>query len=511
MPDRAPNILFIMADQLPPHALPSYGHPVVKAPHITALANRGVLFENAYTNFPLCAPCRASLHTGRYANAIGVWDNATELSASTPTIAHYLRSAGYETTLCGKMHFIGPDQLHGYEHRLVTDVYPSNFAWTPDWTEGPYNRPTGINMRAVIDSGSCLRTLQIDYDDEVEFFAIQKLFDLRRFSDKHPFFLTVSFTHPHSPFIAQQKYWDRYKHDDIDMPKVDPIPLEQQDEMSRWLHYAHGGDLDEVTAADIKRARHAYYGMVSYIDDKVGRIISTLEELGLAKDTIVVFASDHGEMLGERGAWYKQYFYEQSSRVPLIIFDPRSEKSFSVSEPVSLVDIVPTFMDFASGGKWHPPTPLDGLTLLPLLNGHKDTSRDGVISEYTGEGTCAPCRMVRWRNYKLIYTHGFPDLLYDLTADPIEMVNLAKDPKFVAVRDQLRKKIFSNWDPESISAQILQSQRERCAIQNATGGEPNWAFKVRADDDRRYVRNSGAVQTKAKARYPFVAPPPIRS
>lgn len=510
MPDRAPNILFIMADQLASQALPSYGHPLVKAPHLTSLAKKGVQFDNAYTNFPLCAPCRASLHTGRYANSIGVWDNATELPASTPTIAHYLRSAGYETTLCGKMHFIGPDQLHGYEYRLVTDVYPSNFAWTPDWTEGPRNRPTGINMRAVIDSGSCLRSLQIDYDDEVEFFAIQKLFDLRRFTDKHPFFLTVSFTHPHSPFIAQQNYWDRYKHEDIDMPIVPPIPLEKQDEMSRWLHYAHGGDLDEVSSADVKRARHAYYGMVSYIDDKVGQILSTLEELGLSEDTIVVFAADHGEMLGERGAWYKQYFYEQSARVPLIIYDPRSKGSRRIAEPVSLVDLVPTFMDLASNSTWQAPTLIDGFSLVPLLNGESDSRRDGVISEYTGEGTCAPCRMIRWRNYKLIYTHGFPDLLYDLDADPTEMTNLAGSSEHAEIQTKLRQRILTNWDPKLINEQILQSQKERRAIQNATGGEPNWAFKVRADDDRRYVRNSGAVQTKAKARYPFFAPPPIR-
>ena len=511
MARKAPNILLIMADQLAPQALPIYGHPLVKAPHITSLANRGVTFKNAYTNFPLCAPSRASLLTGRYANTIRVWDNATELPASVPTIAHYLRAAGYHTTLCGKMHFIGPDQMHGFEQRLVTDIYPSNFAWTPDWTEGPRNRPTGINMRAVVDSGSCLRSLQIDYDDEVEFFANQKLYDLKRFSDQSPFFLTVSFTHPHSPFIAQQKYWDLYEHDEIDMPKVAPIPLGEQDEMSRWLHYAHGGDLDEITDADVRRARRAYYGMVSYIDDKVGRILTTLKDLGLDKDTIVVFTADHGEMLGERGAWYKQYFYEQSARIPLIISDPRQNEPRHIAEPVSLVDLVPTFMDFAGDGEWKAPTLLDGYTLRPLMEGRTQIERSCVISEYTGEGACAPCRMVRWRNFKFIYTHGHPDLLYDLDQDPLELKNIAAGRAHREVAEKLRRTALTGWDPNLIHAEILDSQRERRFIQNATGGQPGWAFKVRDDDDRRYVRNSGAVQTKAKARYPFVAPPPIRS
>ena len=167
----SPNILLVTADQPAPQAPPCCGYPLVRAPHIAALANRSTVSGNAYTNFPLCAPSRASLLTGRYANSIPVWDNANELPASAPTIAHFLRGHGYQATLCGKMHFIGPDQIHGVEERPVTDIYPSNFAWTPDWTKGPRNRPTGINMRAVIDSGPCIRPLQIDHDDEVDFIA----------------------------------------------------------------------------------------------------------------------------------------------------------------------------------------------------------------------------------------------------------------------------------------------------------------------------------------------------
>lgn len=510
MTQNTPNILVIMFDQMAPQFLSCYGHPLVKTPNIDALADKGVLFENSYTNFPLCVPSRASYMAGRYANAIEVWDNATDFSCATPTIAHYLRSKGYTATLCGKMHFIGPDQMHGFEQRLVTDVYPSNFAWTPDWTEGPQNRPTGINMRAVVDSGTCIRSLQMDYDEEVEFFAHQKLYDLVRFSEKQPFFLMVSFTHPHSPFITRKEFWDRYDHDDIDMPKVPPIPLDEQDEMSRWLHYAHGGDLDEVTDEHIRNARHAYYGMVSYCDDKVGRIMATLDEVGLTDDTVVIFTSDHGEMLGERGGWYKQYFYEHSSRVPLIISSPERFKPGRLKNCVSLVDILPTAMDLAcDSGAWEPAGSLDGQSLLPLLEGNGSERDDTVISEYTGEGTCAPCRMIRRGNYKLIYTHGHPDLLYDLEADPDELTNLAEDAAHAATREELHSTLLRDWDPESVNERALQSQRNRRLIQDTTGGEPTWAFKLREDDDKRYVRNSGAVQTKAKARYPFIAPPPV--
>jgi len=152
---RSPNILLIMADQLTAKALPMYGHKIVKAPNLVRLAERSAVFSNAYCNFPICAPSRYSMLTGRLAHSIGAFDNASEFSAATPTIAHYLDNLGYRTTLCGKMHFVGPDQLHGFQERLITDIYPANFAWVPDWTEGPTNAPTGIEreLRKRIFSG----------------------------------------------------------------------------------------------------------------------------------------------------------------------------------------------------------------------------------------------------------------------------------------------------------------------------------------------------------------------
>jgi choline-sulfatase len=295
------------------------------------------------------------------------------------------------------------------------------------------------------------------------------------------------------------------------MPRVPPIPLAEQDEMSRWLHYAHGGDLDEVSDEHVRKARHAYYAMISYIDAKVGRILSTLGEVGLDKTTLIVFTADHGEMLGERGAWYKQYFYEPSVRVPLIVAEPGQTQPRRVDAPVSLVDLAPTVMDYATAAAgWQPASAIDGHSLKPLLRGEA-AARNAVISEYTGEGGCAPCRMIRKGDFKLIYTHGFPDLLYDVRNDPLEVNNLENDPRQAATVASLRRELLAGWDPDAINRRVLQSQRERRLIQRATGGEPNWAFKLRPDDDRRYVRNSGAVQTKAKARYPFIAPPPVRA
>ena len=507
---KAPNILVIQVDEMTPNVLPAYGHPLVKTPHLDGLAAEGVVFENAYCNFPLCVPSRASMMAGRLAHNIGSWDNATEMPASIPTLAHHLRHAGYHTVLCGKMHFIGPDQVHGFDERITTDIYPANFAWTPDWIVGERYRPTGINPQAVVDAGTCTRSLQIDYDEEVAHSGVQKIFDLARFHADQPFLLWVSFTHPHAPFVTTQKYWDLYNHDEVDMPKVPPIPVDELDEMSRWLYYAHGQDLITVTDEHVRNARHAYYGMTSYTDDKVGSLLETLEAAGLAEDTIVVFTSDHGEMLGERGMWYKQYFYEDSVRVPLIIRDPNSDKTGSVSELVSLIDLLPTFMDIASDGNPpETPGPLDGRSLSGFLNGNIDDWDNKVIAEYTGEGVIAPCRMVRRDNYKYIYTHGHPPLLYDLDADPLEVDNLAGQPEVADVENAMAAEIVDDWNPDEIAGNCIQSQKDRMFIQNSTGGDPTWAFLSRQGDAGRYVRNAGATQTKTKARYPFVEPTPF--
>src|SRR5688572_6945147 len=235
-----PNIVLLMADQLAAPALPFHGHPVVQTPALSALAAQGKVFDAAYCNFPICAPSRYSMLSGRLPHAIGAFDNACELPSSIPTMAHYLSAAGYRTILAGKMHFVGADQLHGFSERLTTDIYPAEFLWVPDWSKGASHRPTGVGMGHVVDAGPCLRNMQIDYDEEVEHVAVQKIFDLAREARTDPFFLTVSFTHPHPPFVAPQAHWDRYDPAKIDAPSVPEIPYESLDPHSQWLYLAHG-------------------------------------------------------------------------------------------------------------------------------------------------------------------------------------------------------------------------------------------------------------------------------
>jgi choline-sulfatase len=505
-----PNILFIQADQMAAAPLPAYGGRVVQAPHLSALAAAGAVFDAAYCNSPICAPSRFSMMTGRLPTAVGAYDNACELPASVPTLAHALGNAGYRTILAGKMHFIGPDQLHGFAERLTTDIYPADFSWTPDWTAGPTDKPSGISMLNVLQAGPCVRSLQMDYDDEVEHMALQRLYDLAREPERPPFFMAVSFSHPHPPYTAAQDCWDRYAHDAIDMPAVPPIPLAERDIHSRWLHVSHSADLQPVSDAQVRNARHAYYANISYIDDKVGRLLATLEACGMAGNTIVVFTSDHGEMLGERGMWYKQNFFEDSARVPLLVRVPGASGGQRIGVPVSLVDLLPTLMDWSGGARgW--PEPMDGVSLAPLLAQEAGGSDDrAVICEYTDMGVIAPCRMIRRGAHKYIYTHGHPAQLFNLQTDPAERDNLSGRPDVQALESALRAELLAGWDGEAVLADVLASQKRRLYLKAAAqraGRVEAWDHQATRDDSRRFVRASGAAGAKARTRFPFVPSP----
>ena len=348
---KRPNILFIMADQLAPQVLPAYGHPSVRTPHLDRLAEGGVVFENAYCNFPLCAPARFSMLSGRLPSRIGAFDNAVEFPASVPTFHHYLRRAGYRTCLAGKMHFVGPDQLHGYEERVTTDVHPADFLWTPDWR---LDDETWLewyhDMSRVLDVGPHQRSVNVAYDDEAEFEAVRWLHEHADSGDDRPFALTVSFISPHDPYLAPPRWWEGYDDVEIDMPRVADIALEARDPHSRRHWFLTGRHRAAVEESDVLRMRRAYYALTSYIDAKVGRLLETLGEIGAADDTLVVFTSDHGDSLGERGLFFKMSFFEWSVRVPLIVHAPFAFAPRRVRENVSHLDLFPTLLEAAGDG-----------------------------------------------------------------------------------------------------------------------------------------------------------------
>ena len=498
----APNLLILMADQLTARALPAYGNTVAKTPHIDALAKSGVVFESFYCNSPLCAPSRFSFMAGRLPSQIGAFDNAAELPAQIPTFAHYLRRAGYQTALSGKMHFCGPDQLHGFEERLTTDIYPADFGWTPDWSNFQKRPSWYHDMNSVTNAGFCTRTNQIDFDDEVVYSARQKLFDLARSKDRRPFCMVVSMTHPHDPYVIPKGYWDRYEGSTIDMPRVQ-MPVDSLDPHSRRLRHVCGLELQPVNETQTRAARRAYYGAVSYVDDQIGSLMQALQDTRFAENTVVMVLADHGDMLGERGLWYKMSFFEPACRIPLIVHAPGRFAPRRVTASASLVDVLPTLCELAGPAATQYATDLDGLSLVRACGG--ESGRDEVIGEYLAEGAIAPVVMIRRGRYKFVHSPVDPDQLYDLSTDADERRNLAADNQHAAVVAAFCAEVAERWDLKMLHESVLLSQRRRHLVYEALrqGRFEPWDFQPVRDASRMYIRNDRDLpDLEAMARFP---------
>ena len=505
MSDR-PNIVIIMADQLAPHFCGAYGHEVVKTPHIDALAARGMRFDAAYCNSPLCAPSRVAFMSGQLISRIAAYDNASEFKASVPTFAHYLRALGYHTCLSGKMHFVGPDQKHGFQDRITTDIYPSDFAWTPDWEAADERIDKWYhNMQTVKESGPAVATFQTDYDDEVEFAARRWLIDRGRDAGAgqgQPFCLVASFIHPHDPYVAKPEFWDLYSDDEIDMPEFVP-PLEEQDPFSRRVMDGIEASYVPLTEEEVRRARRAYLANVSYFDSKVGAMVKALDDIGQLDNTIVIVTADHGDMLGERGLWYKMNFFEHSARVPLIMAGPGVQQGTAVNA-CSLLDLVPTFIEIAGGDASIFGEPVDGRSLMPLARGDADPE-DVAIGEYCAEMTPYPVIMIRRGALKYIHCDIDPPQLYDLDADPLERQNVVGEPTYHNAAQAFAAEVAERWDGEALRHAVIATQKSRRALHAAMGvgsGE-HWDYNPPSDASQQYVRNHmDWTVAAAKYRYP---------
>ena len=477
-----PNVLLLMGDQHPYGMLGCYGDPVVKTPHLDGLASGGLVFDAAYCPSPLCAPSRAAMLTGRHVHEIEVWDNASPLREDWPTFVHSFRAASYRTILSGKMHFIGPDQRHGFEERWTQEIYPTTFDWTYPSRSGVYVNPPGQGqaVHRVEESGVGW-SWDMDYDEEVLFRTLHGLRQMSREADDRPFFLCVSFTGPHYPYYAPRRYWDLYRDEDIPLPKFPAQGFEREPEHVRWFRqYAH---LERpVSEETCRRARHATLGRVTMIDDYCGQILLALDELGMAEETIVVYCSDHGDMMGDHGLWFKGTAYEGSTRVPLLLKGPTLPPG-RVAEPVSLLDLGPTLCGLSGVQPVYPPG--HGRDLGSILRG--GSARGGattapervpanppaVIVEYYGDGTWRGWRMIRAGDWKLVHVPGTEELLYNLRDDPEERVNVAEDPSHQEVRRSLSAQVRAGWDPDDCDERRWQSQERRVALLRALGrGEP---------------------------------------
>ena len=461
-----PNILMLFSDEHNARMCGYAGHPVVRTPNLDRLAAGGVAFDNAYCNSPLCSPSRQSFMAGLHCHDIGMWNNTAAMPEDTVTWAHMLSLAGYETSLIGKMHFNGYQKMYGFDRRPVlegNDRGESFHSWglrtSHVWTDPlPYSGGDQCNGLRQAGADKPQRCNIFRKDLEVLDFTVQELKRKAAQPAAQAWAMCASFVLPHPPWKARADILQTYR-------GRGDLPFNKEgvgrDACDRWLQQYWGNTMnlpDDV----VRAAREVYFALITEFDEYAGRILDTLEQTGLADNTIVFYFSDHGEMAGEHGMWAKVTLLEASARVPLAVsWKGRLPAGRRVATPVSLVDLYPTFLDVA-GVALPEPLYLHGHSLMPLLEGrHKDFAGGEVFCEFEGEGWNHPRAFLRSGPYKYVHNHTADERLYDLEADPYEMADLSARPEMGRTLSRLRRRLLGQWDPEWVERQVRLAQERR--------------------------------------------------
>lgn len=475
---KRPNILFLFSDQHARGVAGCYGDSVVRTPNIDGIAAKGVTFENAYCASPICLPSRMSLLTAREPHRQECWTNHDILPSGIPTVAHSLGAAGYRTSLIGRLHSLGPDHLRGFAHREIGD-HSTNWIGGKAHDLGILDKANDPYRESLRNSGAGQSSYEL-YDRDVTAAAVAHLERLGREKDERPFAMTVGWLLPHAPYVCAPNLYDHYV--DLVPPPHIPMPADEHDHYAWWRH---DRDIADPTPEEIRRTRAAYYGMVDALDAMVGTVLAALEQAGLADDTVVVYTSDHGDHLGNRGLWWKSTLYDESARIPLIISWPgKLEGSQRRAQVCGHVDLTATLLDIANA----PPLPgSQGRGMLPLLRDEGAEWIDETFSEYVNDGApswsggrVTVARMIRRDRWKLIYHHGHRPQLFDLDADPLEQHDLAGRPAHAAVEKSLTQQVLCGWDPDHIARMQEQRKAEHALL-------AEWARKVNPSELYRWT------------------------
>lgn len=473
-----PNVVFLFSDQHAPRFAGCYGDALAQTPNIDRIAANGVTFDNAYCPSPLCVPSRMATLAGRYPNAIDCRTNHESLPSDVPTFAHALAVAGYRPVLVGRMHALGPDQTHGFVERRVGEI-GATWAGGSQPDLGALNRARGGSGDAFSVSGPGDTTYhRCDRDvTEGTLAYLDEVAARRKDGDGAPFFVMAGWFLPHHPFIAEPEDFAAFA-GRVPPPRLAPASPEHPFHAA-WRAQTR---MSAMTDAAILRARTAYYANVRFIDRMVGRIVDRLERHGLRDDTLLVYASDHGEQLGERGLWGKSTLYEQSVKVPLVISWPGALPAGERrAQVVNLIDLNATLLDAAGA---EPLPNAAGRSFLPVAHDPTSPWVDETFSEFYGglisvETSHLQHRMVRRGRFKLNYHHGAPPQLFDLENDPDETTDLAEHPAHRARKEALLARVLDGWDPDAIARRMREKEPE-------TRLRRRWAALVRPDEPHRY-------------------------
>jgi choline-sulfatase len=444
-----PNILFICSDQHSYKYAGYAGHPHVKTPSLDRLAESGAAFTNVYSGNPVCVPGRSCLMTGMYASDCGSYCNTTVWDGSYPIWGSYFQQDGYYTRAYGKMDLDDTKDI-GFDEIKTKHAHKYN----PDITS-LFRNPLCYRMKERPGVNGDTRPNYHRNDSEITTEAVDFLKNESKSKSK-PWALYLGYLQPHPPFTAKEEFYNIYNGIDIDLPDVTPDELENMHLVYQQLrHFKRIAT--PIDKERIRKARIAYYGMITELDMLIGKVLAALQESGQAENTYIIYTSDHGESLGDNGLWYKNNLFESAVHVPLIISGPGIEKNKRVETPVSQIDLVPTLLDAAQIDRIDY---LRGRSLAPLMNGKSRNGDEVVYSESHSEGNCTGSFMIRKGDWKYIYFTGYDDLLYNLKDDPGEVNNRINDFQCQDIVSDLQNELFNRVDPDQITFNAFRKQKE---------------------------------------------------
>ena len=449
------NLIFILSDEHNKRVLGSYGNPHIRTPNLDRLAVRGTRFAAAYTNCPICVPARASFATGRYVHEIRFWDNAIAYDGSVPSWGHRLMEQGHRVTSIGKLHYVHSDaRRNGFDEEILPLHIVSG---TGDLLglirdELP-RRPGSAKLGPEAGPGESEYT---HYDRSIADEAVKWL---KKDAPKHhgkPWALYVGFVSPHFPLIAPQEFYDLYPADRVPWPDMYEHDQRPRHPFTDAMRMSMCFD-EPFDAPMVRRAIAAYMGLVSFLDDNIGKILRALEEAGLTANTRVIYSSDHGDNLGTRGMWGKSTMYEESAGIPLIMAGPNVPRGCLCPTPVTLADGFPTFIH-ALGARPHPDDQdLPGHSLIDIARGL--VPRRTILSEYHAAAAICGSFMIRHGKWKYVHYVGLPPMLFDLEVDPYERKDLGRDAGHEAVIRECEAALRAVVDPEAVDACARADQR----------------------------------------------------
>jgi choline-sulfatase len=446
------NVLVIMSDEHNPKYLGAAGHPYILTPNLDALAGRGTRFTSAYTTCPICVPARAAFAIGRYVHEIGFWDNGDAYDGSVPSWHHALRAAGHRVVSIGKLHFRGrPGDDHGFTREIVPMHVIEGIGDVKGLVRDDIpTRKGGDKMAKFAGPGESTYTA---YDRDIASRAQIWLHEEGTQDTGAPWVLFVSFVAPHFPLTAPPEWYYRYAGMKLPMPKQyrrDERPGHPAiEEYARVVDY----DTHFADERDVRRALAGYAGLVSAMDENVGKVLRALEAAGLADDTAVIYTSDHGDNTGARGLWGKSTLYEESAGVPMIVAGPGLPRGEVVDVPVSHVDCAPAILDAAGATALGP---LSGRSLFDIALGA--TPARPVLCEYHAIGSSSGAFMLRQGRFKYCHYVGRPSQLFDLERDPEELVDLASDAGHADILKQCEARLRDVLNPEEVDARAKARQ-----------------------------------------------------